>query len=112
LTAYSSKSCFNTFCDSIKINYSSVLAVPSAFSPNGDNNNDVFKILGGPISKLDLKIFNEWGNEIFVSTSQNDGWDGTYKGLAQPIGSYQYAFTATTVDGKEVTKNGIINLTR
>jgi gliding motility-associated-like protein len=112
LTAYSSKSCYNTYCDNIKINYSTVLAVPSAFSPNGDNNNDVFKILGGPISKLDLKIFNEWGNEIFSSTSQNDGWDGTYKGLPQPIGSYQYTFEATTVDGKEVTKNGIINLTR
>ncbi len=112
LTAYSSKSCYTTACDSIKINFSTILAVPSAFSPNGDNNNDVFKILGGPIVKLDLKIFNEWGNEIFASTSQNEGWDGTNKGLPQPIGSYQYAFTATTVDGKEVTKNGIINLTR
>jgi len=112
LTAYSSKTCYTTACDSIKINFSTILAVPSAFSPNGDNNNDVFKILGGPIVKLDLKIFNEWGNEIFSSKSQNDGWDGTYKGLAQPIGSYQYAFTATTTDGKEVVKNGIINLTR
>ncbi len=112
LTAYSSNSCYTTACDSIKINYSTILAVPSAFSPNGDNNNDVFKILGGPILKLDLKIFNEWGNEIFSSNTQHEGWDGNYKGLPQPIGSYQYAFTATTVDGKEVSKNGIINLTR
>ena len=112
LTAYSSKVCSTKICDSIKINYSTQLAVPSAFSPNGDNNNDVFKILGGPITKLDLKIFNEWGNEIFSSSSQNDGWDGTYKNVQQPVGAYNYSFIATTIDGKEVSKNGIINLTR
>ncbi len=112
LTAYSSKACSSKVCDSIKINYSTQLAVPSAFSPNGDNMNDEFKILGGPITKLDLKIFNEWGNLIFSSNSQNDGWDGTYNGTQQPVGAYNYAFIATTIDGKEISKNGIINLTR
>ena len=112
LTAYSSKACASKTCDSIHINYSTQLAVPSAFSPNGDNKNDVFKILGGPITKLDLKIFNEWGNLIFSSNSQNDGWDGTYNGVDQPVGTYSYAFVATTIDNKETSKNGIINLTR
>jgi gliding motility-associated-like protein len=112
LTSYSSKSCFAKTCDSIHINYSTALAVPSAFSPNGDQKNDVFKILGGPITKLDLKIFNEWGNEVFSSKNQNDGWDGNYQDTPQPVGTYTYSFVATTVDGKEVTKNGILNLTR
>ena len=112
LTAYSSPACFAKACDSIHINYSTTLAVPSAFSPNGDEKNDVFKVLGGPCIKLDLKIFNEWGNEVFTSQSQNDGWDGNYNGVAQPVGTYTYSFVATTVDGKEISKNGIINLTR
>ncbi len=112
LTAYSSPSCFTKICDSIHINYSTTLAVPSAFSPNGDEKNDVFKVLGGPCTKLDLKIFNEWGNEVFSSQTQNEGWDGNYNGVAQPVGTYTYSFVATTVDGKEITKNGIINLTR
>ena len=112
LTAYSSKACYSKTCDSIKINYSTQLAVPSAFSPNGDNKNDEFNILGGPITKLDLKIFNEWGNLVFTSSSQKEGWDGNFNGAAQPVGAYSYSFTATTVDGKEITRNGIINLTR
>ena len=112
LTASSSEFCSAKICDTITIISSKKLAIPSAFSPNGDNKNDVFKLLGGPCKELNFKIFNEWGNVVFESYSQEIGWDGTYKGDLQPIGTYNYTITGKTVDDKTVNLFGIINLTK
>ena len=112
LTASSSEFCFSKFCDTITIIGSKKLALPTAFSPNGDSKNDLFKLLGGPCKELNFKIFNQWGNLIFESISQEIGWDGTYKGELQPEGSYHYLITGTTVDEKNINLFGIVNLTR
>ncbi len=112
LTASSSEYCSSKICDTITVISSKKLAIPSAFSPNGDNKNDVFKLLGGPCKELNMKIFNEWGNVVFESFSQEIGWDGMYKGDLQPIGSYNYTITGKTVDDKIVNLFGIINLTK
>jgi gliding motility-associated-like protein len=52
--------------------------IPSAFSPNDDNINDVFLVKGIGIIDYNLVIFNRWGEEIFMSTNIFNGWDGTY----------------------------------
>jgi len=52
--------------------------IPSAFSPNDDNINDVFLVKGIGIIDYNLAIFNRWGEEIFMSTNILNGWDGTY----------------------------------
>jgi gliding motility-associated-like protein len=57
------------------------LYVPTAFTPNHDGKNDVFKAqLFGDIKKYDLIIYNRWGNEVFRTKDPNKGWDGTFKG--------------------------------
>ena len=89
-----------------------MLALPTAFSPNGDSQNDVFKLLGGPCKELNFRIFNEWGNLIFESNSQEDGWDGTFNGDILPMGTYNYSITGLTVDEKEINLTGFVNLTR
>jgi gliding motility-associated-like protein len=66
------------------------LYTPNAFTPNGDNNNDFFLVFGKAIHQNSLKIFNRWGEEVFESSDMNNGWDGTYKGIAQPSGVYVY----------------------
>jgi gliding motility-associated-like protein len=53
--------------------------VPSAFSPNGDGNNEIFQVYGESVEKYELRIFDRWGELIFVSTSINDSWDGKYR---------------------------------
>ncbi|MFK7984240.1 MAG: gliding motility-associated C-terminal domain-containing protein [Saprospiraceae bacterium] len=53
------------------------LYIPNVFSPNGDNQNDEFTILGGDMQSMELKIFNRWGELLFESKQQEVGWDGT-----------------------------------
>ncbi len=112
LTAFSSFGCTDTSCMEVKISASNKIAVPSAFSPNGDGYNDVFLIEGGPFLEIEIKIMNEWGNQIFVSSSQNEGWDGKYNNVLQPNGAYEYIISGKTLDNQPISKYGIVNLTR
>lgn len=86
--------------------------IPTAFSPNGDGNNDVFTVYGNGIASLDLKVFNRWGELIFDSGSQWMGWDGTYKGVLQNPGVYSYQIEATYLNGKKKQRAGSITLIR
>lgn len=87
-------------------------AVPSGFTPNGDGKNDVLYVKGGPFEELNFRIFNEWGNEIFISTIQSSGWDGTFKSAAQAAGRYIWTLTGKLVDGREVNMSGEVILSR
>ena len=68
--------------------------VPTAFTPNGDGLNDVFKVrpkcpyIG--LFDFSLRIYNRWGDMLFRSTDINKGWDGTYKGTKLDTGTYVY----------------------
>ncbi len=86
--------------------------VPNVFTPNGDGSNDVLYVLGGPYSKMEFRILNNWGEFIFSSTSQSLGWDGTKNGVRQPIGVYVFTLTATTEDGQQHTLYGDVTLMR
>jgi gliding motility-associated-like protein len=86
--------------------------VPNAFTPNGDGMNDVFMVFGEGISKVNMQIFNRWGEKVFESASQTSGWDGTYKGELQNTGVFVYQITAVYLDGRTVDTNGTITLLR
>lgn len=86
--------------------------IPNAFSPNGDGNNDVFRIYGEGIKMIDLKIFNRWGEKVYESNSQFAGWDGTYKGQLQNPGVYVYEVKITYLDNKKIEKTGSISIIR
>jgi gliding motility-associated-like protein len=64
------------------------LFVPSAFSPNGDGNNEIFQVYGEDIVQYDFRIFDRWGELIFVSTDLSQSWDGHYKGKVVEEGVY------------------------
>lgn len=87
-------------------------SVPGGFTPNGDGLNDGFSILGGPYSSYDLRVFNAWGNEVYSSTSQDEKWDGSYRGAPQPAGTYIYIFSGKIVGGKDVKLQGEVHLIR
>jgi len=62
---------------------------PTVFTPNGDNNNDVFKILNAyAVEKYQLSIFNRFGQMIFQTSNVAKGWDGTFNGKRQNQGTY------------------------
>lgn len=86
--------------------------IPTAFSPNGDGQNEYFQIYGGPFTEVELRIYNNWGELIFVGTSQLPGWDGTRDGIPQPMGAYVYTAHVVTPDGKGYDLHGDLTLLR
>jgi gliding motility-associated-like protein len=86
--------------------------VPSGFSPNGDGENDIFHVFGGPFKVLEFRIYNNWGECIFMSDKQSEGWDGKRKGIEQPIGVYVYTIYAITEDDQEHNLSGDVTLLR
>ncbi|MEZ5057702.1 MAG: SdrD B-like domain-containing protein [Saprospiraceae bacterium] len=69
------------------------LQVMTGFSPNGDQINDYFTILGiENHPNNELLIFNRWGNLVYETESYKNDWDGTFNGTALPDGTYYYIF--------------------
>ena len=92
-----------------------VLHIPNAFTPNNDNLNDTYKIIGIGIRKFNMKIFNRWGEIVFESNDINVGWDGNYKGKKSAQGSYTYLLNTMVLDDEgEITKTftGMLYLLR
>lgn len=80
----------------ITIYSSCYLAVPNAFTPNGDGKNDQLKILNAiKAENLEFKIFNRWGQLVFTTRNWKQGWDGTVKGVPQGAGTYVWFLTYT-----------------
>ncbi len=102
--------CVDTTSKSIQVVLLPVL--PTAFTPNGDGDNDVFIIRGGPFETVNFNVYNNWGQLIFTSTDANIGWDGTYKGAEAPIGVYTWTFTVTVAGDRQFIKEGDVTLIR
>ena len=87
--------------------------IPNGFSPNGDNNNDeLFVINHGIEELLVFEIYNRWGQVIYSSTDINAGWDGTYKGKDQEVGTYVYLVKVLTPKGETLSARGNVTLLR
>jgi gliding motility-associated-like protein len=112
LTAYNPSNCPSMLCKMASAEVDPLLGLPTAFSPNGDGQNDILYVRGAAISTMDLKIFNRWGQLIFESTSLLKGWDGTFNGLPQPIEAYAYVLNATFIDGTAKLLKGNVTLLR
>ncbi|MBL7682902.1 MAG: gliding motility-associated C-terminal domain-containing protein, partial [Flavipsychrobacter sp.] len=96
----------------VGIDYRDNLFIPTAFSPNGDGKNDVFRVSNMTFQRfVEFRVFNRWGQEIYNSIS-NKGWDGTWKGVAQETGNYQYLIRVAYPDGYIETYKGDVTLVR
>jgi gliding motility-associated-like protein len=78
---------------------------PTAFTPNDDGKNDLFKMLTEfSFETFSLRIYNRWGEKVFESTDSKQGWNGQYKGRPQPVGVFvwycSYRRAATNSAGK------------
>jgi len=91
--------CTDTAYEDVEVVLTPIVA--SAFSPDGSgtDGNNILVVHGGPYQKLLFIVYNEWGEVIFESNNQDMGWDGTFKGVPQPIGVYVYTVIATSLDG-------------
>jgi gliding motility-associated-like protein len=88
------------------------LFMPTAFSPNNDGVNDVFRI--PPAHAVTLKefsVYNRWGVPVFSTKNILAGWDGTVRGKKQDTGAYVY-YVKALVNGKEIFLKGNFLLVR
>jgi gliding motility-associated-like protein len=89
------------------------ILVPTGFSPNGDNNNDAFRVFAGnDVKTFKISVFDRWGNKMFETSESGFGWDGNYKGKALNPGIYAYMLEIIYKDGKAELKSGNITLIR
>ncbi|MFT3945847.1 MAG: gliding motility-associated C-terminal domain-containing protein [Agriterribacter sp.] len=113
VVAVSEDGCTDTA--SVKVNLAGNakdLFIPNAFTPNHDGRNDVFKVYGTTVTGAEIRIYTQWGALIYETNDNTKGWDGTSKGIAQPVGPYIYVVKVRTNDQDTFLKKGTVNLIR
>jgi len=90
LTVSDQYGCIDTVGANIIINDITNIFLPNAFTPNGNDLNELYNIMGTGIdpSTFEMRIYDRWGKQLFYTTDINQGWDGTYNGEPVPQGSY------------------------
>ncbi len=90
-----------------------VTLFPTGFSPNGDGNNDVLRLVGTRwVTDFMVEIWNRWGELVYSSTDVTSGWDGNFKGNASQTGVYGYVVKYTDATGTAQIKKGNVTLIR
>ncbi|HEX5553601.1 MAG TPA: gliding motility-associated C-terminal domain-containing protein, partial [Chitinophagaceae bacterium] len=86
---------------------------PTAFTPNGDGVNDVFRILNIHGQKLlDFCVYDRWGKRVFYTKDIFRGWDGTSRGRPAGTGPYIYFAEIVDLDGSRQVYKGTVLLIR
>jgi gliding motility-associated-like protein len=97
----------------IKVSKGPDIYVPTGFTPNRDGKNDKFTPLPVGIKSYNyFRVFNRWGQMIFSTKQQNEGWDGTMAGKEQPTGTYVWMIEGISFDNRVITKKGTVTLIR
>jgi gliding motility-associated-like protein len=78
------------------------IEVRNAFSPNGDGNNDLWRVYDdyGCLKNVSLQIFNRYGNKVYESRDYRNTWDGKYNGKPVPDGTYYAVIHFTLITGR------------
>ncbi len=85
---------------------------PNAFTPNGDNHNDVFRpILSGYHNFHQFRIVNRWGQTVFESANSDVAWDGNFNGVPQDMDVYYY-YLKYDCGGETLEAKGDVTLVR
>lgn len=91
------------------------VALPTGFTPNGDGRNDRFRIItAGHHQIADFRVVNRWGQTVFETQDETRGWDGSYNGQPQEVGTYFYylRFKCREGAGRDVEQKGEVVLIR
>ena len=103
--------CLDTITKDIRLRLRNTFNAPNAFTPNGDGLNDDWRPKGiwEGATQYQLRIWNRWGEMIFLTNDFEAGWDGTYQGSNSPAGGYLWDVTFTNAEGEpEAFKGGLV----
>jgi gliding motility-associated-like protein len=104
--------CRDTDTVMVLVNYVEGVGVPTAFSPNGDGQNDVLYVKGYALEAISLVVYNRYGQIVFETADQNIGWDGTFKGRDENPGVFTWVLQYNFIDGRSGTQKGNTTLIR
>lgn len=90
LVVYNSGGCADSLSLPVCLNDSVYAIVPNAFTPDGNERNEIFKPVVVGANFYELIIYNRWGEKVFSSFDKNEGWDGTFLGAPCQNGIYLY----------------------
>jgi gliding motility-associated-like protein len=106
------KGCIDSITKQIYINPEFYFYAPNAFTPDGSQFNNTYKVsVIGSIS-FEFSIYNRWGELVFKSNDPEFEWDGTYNGQIIQDGVYVYKAAIESKDKEQHKFNGHINLLR
>ena len=96
------------------ISQTPILFVPSVFTPNGDEHNEIFIPVTYFVSNIgySFSVYSRGGEEIFFTDDPEKGWDGTFKNHPVQNGNYVYLIKYLNGVGSLVEKSGVISLIR
>ena len=86
--------------------------VPSAFSPDGNGENDMECVYGKCVEDVYFVIYDRWGEKVFESNDLAKCWDGRFRGKEMNTAVFVYYMKAKLTTGDEVVKKGNITLVR
>ena len=87
------------------------LVIPTAFTPNGDNINDVIRPVFRGMSEVEMRVYNTWGNLIYSERGATlTGWNGIVNGKKAENGDYIMVVKATVFYGRVIERNGPVTL--
>ncbi|MBL7828979.1 MAG: gliding motility-associated C-terminal domain-containing protein, partial [Saprospiraceae bacterium] len=114
ISGLNNNNCFDTVHLRVFVLPEPSVDMPNAFTPNGDQKNDVFKPVGEPaiFTEYQLRVFSRWGERIYESFDFGDGWDGAINGLPAASDVYLYMFDYELIDGKTGHLTGEVILIR
>ena len=86
----------STISNILCLPYSPVIFIPTAFSPNGDNLNDVYRPITFGITQYTMSIYDRYGQKVAELNQDSLGWDAT----DYPMGTYMITLRAQGTDSK------------
>ena len=102
-----------TASDTVWVRVSELLTIPTAFTPNNDGFNDTWRFENlSTANKIEVVVYNSFGNEVFKSLDYVNPWDGKYNGELLPVGSYYWVVNIYQPNGEKEMMNGIVSILR
>lgn len=114
VTTRTGQNCITADTVTIFVDLKNSMFIPTAFTPNKDGSNDLFRVKAQGVAAFRMVIYNRWGEFIFRSDDVAKGWDGLYKDQPQPAGGYVYVIDYIFFEdlGKVHRQKGTVMLVR
>ena len=104
--------CIDSVSLNLQVTNHNIVYVPNIFSPNEDGENDVLYVRGTGIRNLHFLVFDRWGELVFETENQSEGWDGTFRGKKVDPAVFVYYVVVEFYDGEELKDHGNVTLVK